>query len=200
MRASRAKTVKVTCGAVAPKKILMMGGRRALRASPPALPAGRCGARITQRVSSQAEPGRWPKASVPRAGMAPWQVTVSDSACRCAGGTRFIGLYLARQLIEEGHQVTLYTRGKKPIATQIPDDTASSFDRFSRNIKHIAGDRMVSRTAEPSAGQAGVYGEAAGAPRSSRRWLGGCSSSSWGITTVPALPAPCRTLRTSRAS
>jgi hypothetical protein len=36
-----------------------------------------------------------------------------------AGGTRFIGLYLARQLVEEGHEVTLYTRGKKPVDAQV---------------------------------------------------------------------------------
>ena len=39
------------------------------------------------------------------------------------GGTRFIGLYLARQLIDAGHEVTLLTRGKKPVTARIPDDT-----------------------------------------------------------------------------
>lgn len=58
------------------------------------------------------------------------------------GGTRFIGVYLARMLIEQGHEVTLFTRGKKPIATEIPDDTSASFREFSSKIKHIAGDRM----------------------------------------------------------
>jgi len=57
------------------------------------------------------------------------------------GGTRFIGVYLARLLIEEGHDVTLFTRGKKEIAFQIPDDTPESFQSFSSKIKHIAGDR-----------------------------------------------------------
>jgi len=47
------------------------------------------------------------------------------------GGTRFIGQYLARQLVEEGHEVTLYTRGKSQIAQQIPDDTDESFAKFS---------------------------------------------------------------------
>lgn len=58
------------------------------------------------------------------------------------GGTRFIGLYLARQLVEQGHEVTLFTRGKKKVAYEIPDDTPDSFARFSRSIKHIQGDRM----------------------------------------------------------
>lgn len=65
----------------------------------------------------------------------------------CAGGTRFIGLYLARQLVEAGHEVTLFTRGKKKVAYEIPDDTPASFASFSRSIKHIQGDRMVCRLA-----------------------------------------------------
>jgi nucleoside-diphosphate-sugar epimerase len=32
-------------------------------------------------------------------------------------------VYLARQLIEQGHEVTLLTRGKKPVTYRIPDDT-----------------------------------------------------------------------------
>lgn len=37
--------------------------------------------------------------------------------------------------------MTLFTRGKAPIAYQIPDDTPESFEKFSSKIKHIAGDR-----------------------------------------------------------
>jgi hypothetical protein len=62
----------------------------------------------------------------------------------CAGGTRFIGLYLARQLVEQGHDVTLFTRGKKPVDAMIPDDTRESHAQFRSRISHIAGDRMVS--------------------------------------------------------
>ena len=39
------------------------------------------------------------------------------------GGTRFIGVYLARMLVDAGHDVTLLTRGKKPVVFRIPDDT-----------------------------------------------------------------------------
>ena len=46
------------------------------------------------------------------------------------GGTRFIGQYLARQLVEEGHDVTLFTRGKKPIAARIPDDSDAGFEKY----------------------------------------------------------------------
>ena len=48
------------------------------------------------------------------------------------GGTRFIGVYLARQLIEQGHEVTLLTRGKKPVTYRIPDDTGAG------QISHLA--------------------------------------------------------------
>ena len=40
-------------------------------------------------------------------------------------------------------QVTLYTRGKKAVAAQIPDDAAEGYAKFKSKIKHIAGDRMV---------------------------------------------------------
>jgi hypothetical protein len=43
-----------------------------------------------------------------------------------AGGTRFIGVYLARMLIDAGHEVTLLTRGKKPVTYRIPDDTGAT--------------------------------------------------------------------------
>ena len=58
-----------------------------------------------------------------------------------AGGTRFIGVYLARQLIEEGHRVTLLTRGRKPVTFKIPDDTESSFASYEKAIQHVAADR-----------------------------------------------------------
>lgn len=57
------------------------------------------------------------------------------------GGTRFIGVYLARQLVEEGHTVTLLTRGKKPITFEIPDDAPDSYARYAASVKHIAADR-----------------------------------------------------------
>jgi len=30
------------------------------------------------------------------------------------GGTRFIGIYLTKILVEQGHEVVLFNRGKKP--------------------------------------------------------------------------------------
>ncbi|EIE21708.1 NAD(P)-binding protein [Coccomyxa subellipsoidea C-169] len=57
------------------------------------------------------------------------------------GGTRFIGVYLARQLVEAGHGVTLLTRGKKEVTYQIPDDTDESYKAYKSAVKHIAADR-----------------------------------------------------------
>ena len=50
-------------------------------------------------------------------------------------------MYLARQLLEEGHKVTLLTRGKKPGTFQIPDDTDDSYATFQQSVQHIAADR-----------------------------------------------------------
>lgn len=51
-----------------------------------------------------------------------------------SGGTRFIGAYLARQLIEDGNDVTLLTRGKAPITSQIPDDTDASYAEYKKAV------------------------------------------------------------------
>ena len=57
------------------------------------------------------------------------------------GGTRFIGVYLARLLVDQGHEVTLMTRGKSPITTKIPDDTDEYYASYSKAVRHIACDR-----------------------------------------------------------
>lgn len=58
------------------------------------------------------------------------------------GGTRFIGVFLSRLLVKEGHQVTLFTRGKAPIAQQLPGESDSDFADFSSKILHLKGDRQ----------------------------------------------------------
>jgi 3-hydroxyisobutyrate dehydrogenase-like beta-hydroxyacid dehydrogenase len=55
-------------------------------------------------------------------------------------------VYLARQLVEAGHEVTLYTRGKKAITTKIADDSEWGYQKFASSVKHIAGDRQVRQT------------------------------------------------------
>ncbi|KAH6819020.1 chloroplast RNA binding protein [Perilla frutescens var. frutescens] len=57
------------------------------------------------------------------------------------GGTRFIGIFLSRLLVKEGHQVTLFTRGKAPIAQQLPGESEADFSEFSSKILHLKGDR-----------------------------------------------------------
>ena len=44
--------------------------------------------------------------------------------------------------MEQGHEVTLFTRGKSPITQQIPDDSDASYSSFKGAVRHIAGDRM----------------------------------------------------------
>lgn len=70
------------------------------------------------------------------------------------GGTRFIGVYLARMLVKAGHEVTLLTRGKKPITSQIPDDTDESYAKYAAAVKHIAADRS-----DPEAMKAAIAGK-----------------------------------------
>lgn len=68
-------------------------------------------------------------------------------AGRCllpAGGTRFIGVYLARQLIDAGHEVTLLTRGKKPVTYRIPDDTGAG-----RRLRFHAATRCLAAALLP---------------------------------------------------
>ncbi|XP_057539771.1 chloroplast stem-loop binding protein of 41 kDa b, chloroplastic [Amaranthus tricolor] len=60
------------------------------------------------------------------------------------GGTRFIGIFLSRLLVKEGHQVTLFTRGKAPIAQQLPGESDADFADFSSKILHLKGDRQDS--------------------------------------------------------
>lgn len=48
------------------------------------------------------------------------------------GGTRFFGYFIVRRLVEDGHQVTLFNRGKTP-------------DDFGRRLRRIRGDRYEQR-------------------------------------------------------
>ncbi|KAK9100116.1 hypothetical protein Scep_023546 [Stephania cephalantha] len=57
------------------------------------------------------------------------------------GGTRFIGIFLSRLLVKEGHQVTLFTRGKAPISQQLPGEADSDYADFASKILHLKGDR-----------------------------------------------------------
>jgi len=89
-------------------------------------------------VSAVATPAVSAAASTPAVAAA---ATVPKKNILILGGTRFIGVYLARDLIKEGHEVTLLTRGKAPITQQIADDTDASYAEYKSKVKHIAADR-----------------------------------------------------------
>lgn len=57
------------------------------------------------------------------------------------GGTRFIGVFLSRLLVKEGHQVTLFTRGKAPITQHLPGESEEEYNDFKSKIFHLKGDR-----------------------------------------------------------
>ena len=92
-----------------------------------------------------------------------------------AGGTRFIGVYLARQLIEAGHEVTLLTRGKKPVTAQIPDDTDQSYEAYKQAVKHIACDRTDAAALKEKLGGQGFEGELLGVTHFAIEGSDGCS-------------------------
>ena len=57
------------------------------------------------------------------------------------GGTRFIGVYLARDLVAAGHEVTLLTRGKAPITQKLVTESDADYTAYKGAIKHVAADR-----------------------------------------------------------
>ncbi|KAM7474344.1 hypothetical protein LguiB_021587 [Lonicera macranthoides] len=57
------------------------------------------------------------------------------------GGTRFIGVFLSRLLVKEGHQVTLFTRGKAPITQHLPGESEEEYLDFKSKVLHLKGDR-----------------------------------------------------------
>ncbi|XP_052298524.1 chloroplast stem-loop binding protein of 41 kDa b, chloroplastic isoform X5 [Citrus sinensis] len=90
------------------------------------------------RIHSQIQQYRR-KVLQPKVGL---QITASsEKNILIMGGTRFIGVFLSRLLVKEGHQVTLFTRGKAPIAQQLPGESDQEFAEFSSKILHLKGDR-----------------------------------------------------------
>ncbi|KAI3436106.1 hypothetical protein D9Q98_002164 [Chlorella vulgaris] len=131
---SQARVIAATRSlATAPRPAPFAGLRRAnvLDKDVAACPAQQLRARAATRGAA---PAAARSVTVMSAAVAPKKVLM-------LGGTRFIGVYLARQLIEQGHEVTLLTRGKKPVTYRIPDDTDESFAKFESSVKHIACDR-----------------------------------------------------------
>ena len=60
--------------------------------------------------------------------------------------------------MEAGHDVTLLTRGKKPVTFQIPDDTDQGFEQYKSAVKHIAADRTDADALKQQLSGAGFQG------------------------------------------
>jgi len=65
---------------------------------------------------------------------------MSKESVLIIGGTRFSGAYLWKELVDRGHQVTLYNRGKtspKPL----PGESESDYKMRLESTKYLMGDR-----------------------------------------------------------
>ncbi|KAF5790467.1 putative NAD(P)-binding domain, NAD(P)-binding domain superfamily [Helianthus annuus] len=60
--------------------------------------------------------------------------TSSSKKILVMGGTRFIGIFLSRLLDEEGHQVTLFTRGKALVAQPLPGEADDAYNAFKSKV------------------------------------------------------------------
>ena len=69
-------------------------------------------------------------------------------------GTSHFATQLCETLMAAGHEVTLLTRGKKPITSPIPDDTDASFAAYAAAVRHVAADRS-----DPEAVKAALAGK-----------------------------------------
>lgn len=57
------------------------------------------------------------------------------------GGTRFSGLYLWKELVSRGHEVTLFNRGKTALK-KLPKESVDEFERRKSATKYINGNRQ----------------------------------------------------------
>lgn len=65
----------------------------------------------------------------------------SGKSCLIVGGTRFSGLYLWKELVDRGHQVTLYNRGKTALK-KLPRETDEAFEDRKSKTNFISGNRQ----------------------------------------------------------
>ena len=137
------------------KKILMMGAcSRAAPAAPQcraAAPARGVQPRwhraLICRCSARRHPLHRPLPGAPACGGWPRGAARARCGSRSRAAPPWRGAAdasLSRAVRATAAQVTLFTRGKTPIATQIPDDTPASFKAYESKIKHIKGNRQAS--------------------------------------------------------
>ncbi|GAQ80040.1 chloroplast stem-loop-binding protein [Klebsormidium nitens] len=93
-------------------------------------------ASLAQQVSNAA-----PRASSRRSAGVTMSASGEPKKILMMGGTRFIGLYLARLLVKAGHEVTLFTRGKTAVTSQLPGESDADYKEYESKVKHIKGDR-----------------------------------------------------------
>jgi nucleoside-diphosphate-sugar epimerase len=65
----------------------------------------------------------------------------ASKKCLLIGGTRFSGLYLWKELLDRGHQVTLFNRGKSSLK-KLPKETAEEFEKRKASTRIINGNRQ----------------------------------------------------------
>jgi nucleoside-diphosphate-sugar epimerase len=66
--------------------------------------------------------------------------TITPKKVLIIGGTRFAGLWLWKELLDRGHQVTLFNRGKTALAP-LPRESEEQFNKRKSSTRYIAGDR-----------------------------------------------------------
>ncbi|MFS7945271.1 hypothetical protein Hanom_Chr06g00522201 [Helianthus anomalus] len=57
------------------------------------------------------------------------------------GGVHFIRIFVSRLLVDEGHQVNLFTRSKAPVTQPFPGEAYDAYNAFKSKILHLKCDR-----------------------------------------------------------
>lgn len=123
------------------KTMAMPNGAAAVRA---AAPSSRMNSKMASLTRTTALPTMTRRTRRATKGRSSAIVAVAGAGKKVLimGGTRFIGPYVTRMLVDEGHDVTLFTRGKSEITPRIPDDVDDAkYEEFKSSVSHIAGDR-----------------------------------------------------------
>jgi hypothetical protein len=96
---------------------------------------------LSSLTHTQAQSARRPSARAAASPVVAMASGVSPKKILIMGGTRFIGVYLARELVAAGHEVYLLTRGKKPVTFKLATESDAAYKAFSTRVKHIKADR-----------------------------------------------------------
>ncbi|CAI5462984.1 unnamed protein product [Closterium sp. Yama58-4] len=123
-------------------RTVSLGSFSGLKRVSPAAPSPLQALRAKHHAPAAAVPRKAIRASTgAAAGGASGAGAVTARKVLMMGGTRFIGVYLARMLVKAGHEVTLFTRGKSPVTQQLPGESDADYSEYSARVRHLAGDR-----------------------------------------------------------